>query len=118
MTVNNDTDRPEPPSRRVTRLRITGVLVLVLGASSAGVVYWMGIRTPDVSDDLSMAGYNRAESRQMGRLYGQSGLMVEDLFNNLKRPGVQSTIIATVATLFAAGCFYLARFPGHDDEPG
>ncbi len=94
-----------------------GVLVLLLGVGSAGVVYWMGTRAPDFSDDLSMVGYNKAESRQMGRLYGQSGLIIEDLFNNLKRPGIQATIIAAVAMLFASGCFYLARFPENDNEP-
>ena len=52
----------------------------------------------------------------MGRLYGQAGLMIEDLSNNLKRPGIQATLIATVATLFAFGCFYLARFPENDGE--
>jgi hypothetical protein len=91
--------------------------VLLLGVGSAGVVYWMGTRAPDVSDNLSMVGFNKAQSRQMARLYGQSGLMVEDLFNQLKRPGVQATIIAAVATFFAAGCFYLARFPADDHEP-
>jgi hypothetical protein len=108
---------PNPPSRRSRRLRIIGIVVLVLGVGGAGVVYWMGTRAPDYSDDLSMVGYGRAQSRQMARLYGQSGLMIEDLFNNLKRPGIQATIIVATTTLFAFGCFYLARFRENDSEP-
>jgi len=108
---------PNPPSRRSRRLRVVGTVVLLLGIAGAGFVYWLGTRAPDVSDDLSMIGYNRAETRQMARLYGQSGLMVEDLSNNLKRPGVQAALIVLAATLFAAGCFYLAQFPEDDGKP-
>jgi hypothetical protein len=107
---------PNPPSRRSRRLRMIGVIVLVLGITGAGIVYWMGTRSPDYSDDLSMVGYNKAQSRQMARLYGQSGLMVEDLFNNLKRPGIQATIMAAVSTLIASGCFFFARPPDPDAE--
>jgi hypothetical protein len=38
------------------------------------------------------------------------------LIDNLKRPGVQAAVITVVSTLFAAGCFYLARRPDDDDE--
>ena len=115
--MNDKTPDPVPSSKRRARFRIIGTVVLLLGIAGAGVVYWLGTRAPDYSDDLSMVGYNRAESRQMARLYGESGLMIEDLFNSLKRPGIQATIIATVTTLLAFGCFYLARFPENDDEP-
>jgi flagellar basal body-associated protein FliL len=117
MTLNDKTPGPDSTSKQRARLKMIGVLVLLLGVGSAGIVYWMGTRAPDYSDDLSMVGYNRAEARQMGRLYGQSGLMIEDLSNNLKRPGIQATIIAVVATLFGSGCFYLARFSENDNEP-
>ena len=66
MTVSNKTSGPHSSSRRSAQLRMIGVIVLLLGIGSAGVVYWMGTRSPDVSDDLSMVGYNKAKTRQMG----------------------------------------------------
>ena len=31
-----------------------GIIVLLLGIGGAGMVYWLGTRSPDVMDDLSM----------------------------------------------------------------
>lgn len=98
------------------RLRIIGIVVLVLGLGSAGTVYWLGTRSPDVMDDLSMVGYNKARTRQMGMLYGKMGPVIEEWFDDLKQPGTQAEIIVAVSILAAAGCFYFARLLGHDDE--
>lgn len=91
--------------------------MLVLGIGSACLVYWMGTRAADFTDDPSMAGYNKPESRQMGVLYGKMGLMIDDFLDDLKRPGTQATIIVAAAALVASGCFYFARLSEHDDEP-
>jgi hypothetical protein len=117
MSVNDNIPAPDSPSRRRARLRLIGIFVLLLGIGSAGIVYWMGTRSDDLSDDPSMIGYNRAASRQMGVLYGNMGLMINDLFDDLKRPGTQATIIVVVATLVMFGCFYFARLPDNPDEP-
>ena len=117
MTVNDGKNSPNPSSKRVARLRIIGLIVLVLGLGSAGLVYWLGTRSPDVMDDLSMVGYNRAQTRQMGMLYGKMGPVIEEWFDDLKQPGTQAKIIVGVSILAAAGCFYFARLMGHDDEP-
>jgi hypothetical protein len=93
-----------------------GVLVLVLGIAGAGVVYWLGTRSANVNDDLSMVGFDRAQTRQMGQLYGKSGLLIEEWFDDLKQPGTQATLIAVVSTLVAAGCFYFARLTDNNDE--
>jgi hypothetical protein len=95
---------------------MAGVIVLVLGMAGAGVVYWMGTRSPDMSDDPSMVGYNRAETRQMGQLYGKSGLLIDEWFNDLKQPGTQAILIAGLSALVAAGCFYFARLSDDDGE--
>jgi len=119
MTVNDKTPTPDSSSkRRARRLRTIGLIVLVLGLGGAGLVYWLGTRSPDVMDDLSMVGFNKAQTRQMGMLYGKMGPVIEGWFDDLKRPGTQATIIAVVSTLIAAGCFYFARLLDHDDEPG
>ena len=117
MTPIDKTSGPYSSSRRSARLRIIGIIVLVLGLGGAGVVYWLGTRSPDVSDDLSMLGYNKAQTRQMGMLYGKMGPVIEEWFDDLKQPGTQVEIIMVVSIFIAAGCFYFARLLGHDDEP-
>ena len=118
MMANDQTADPYSSSRRAARLRLIGILVLLLGIGGAGVVYWLGTRSPDVMDDLSMVGYNKARTRQMGMLYGKMGPVIEEWFDDLKQPGTQAEIIVVVSILAAAGCFYFARLLGHDDEPG
>lgn len=117
MTINHNASGSHSPSGHGARLRMAGIIVLVLGIAGAGVVYWLGTRSPDVSDDVSMLGYNKAQTRQMEQLYGKSGLLIEQWFDDLKQPGTQATIIAAVSALIAAGCFYFARLSDGVDEP-
>jgi hypothetical protein len=118
MSVNDKASAPaSPPKQRTRRLRMIGVIVLALGIGGAGVLYWLRTRSPDFSDDLSMLGFNRAETRQMGQLYGKSGLLIEQWSEDLKQPGTQAVIIVVFSTLVTAGCFYFARLLD-DDETG
>jgi len=105
-------------SRRQRRLKAIGVIVLLLGISSACLVYWMGTRSPDLSNDLSMVGFNRAEQRQMGQLYGKMGLLIEDWTNDVKQPGTQATLIVSASILISLGCFYFARLSDDVDKTG
>ena len=117
MTVKDEKNSPGSSSERAARLRIIGIIVLLLGIGGAGVVYWLGTRSPDVSGDVSMVGYNKARTRQMGMLYGRMGPIIEGWYDDLKEPGTQAEIIVAGSILVAAGCFYFARLLGHDDEP-
>jgi hypothetical protein len=103
--------------RRSRRLRITGVIVLLLGIAGAGVVYWVGTRSVNLSDDASMLGYDRAETQQMGVLYGKSGELIEEWSNDLKQPGTQAVLIAAASVIIAFGCFYFARLLEDDETP-
>ncbi len=117
--MNNKTPEPVSSSKRRARwLRMTGVSVLALGIAGAGAVYWLGTRSPDFSDDLSMVGYNKPAQRQMEILYGKQGELIEDWSNDLKQPGTQAVIIAVTSILIASGCFYFARLSDQDDEAG
>ena len=78
---------------------VPGLIVLALGIAGAGIVYWLGTRSPDLSDDLSMVGYNKPETRQMEILYGKEGDLIEDWSNDLKQPGTQAVIIVLAAAL-------------------
>jgi hypothetical protein len=97
---------------------MTGVIVLLLGIGGAGAVYWLGKRAADVADDLSMVGYNKAEERQMGMLYGKQGELIENWSNDLKQPGTQAFIIVATSILVASGCLYFARLSDFDDKTG
>ncbi len=112
---------PTPVSlykRRARRLRQIGSIVLALGIGGAGVLYWLRTRSPDVSGDLSMQGFNHAEQRQMGQLYGKQGLLIEQWSDDLKQPGTQAAIIGGLSILAFAGCFYFARLLDDDGETG
>jgi hypothetical protein len=116
MIADDKTPAPVSPSKqRARRLRIAGVIVLALGIAGAGVVYWLGTRSPDVSGDISMTGYNKSERRQMAILYGKQGQLIEDWSDDLQQPGTQAVIISIVSIFVASGCFYFARLSNLDD---
>jgi hypothetical protein len=98
-------------------LRVVGVSVLLLGVASEGVVCWLDMRSTDLMDAPEMMGYDRAERRQMGLLFGRQGAMIENLMDALKKPGTQATMIIVVTVLVAGGCFYLAGLHDHDEKP-
>lgn len=119
MTANKKNDRPDTTARRrARRLRLTGVTVLLAGIGGAGVVYWLGTRSANAVDDLSMVGYNKPEDRQMAMLYGKQGELIENWSNDLKQPDTQAFIIAAASILIASGCLYFARLSDRDDETG
>ena len=95
--------------KRRRRLKLIGVLVLVLGLGSAGFVYWRGLQSSSVMDDLSMVGYSRAQTRQMENLYGKMGPMINDWMAALKQPGTQAIIIAAVSLVVGTGCLLFDR---------
>ena len=119
MSVNDKPTVPVSPFRRCARrLRLIGVVVLALGIGGAGTLYWLRTQSPDISDDLSMQGFNRATQRQMGRLYGKSGLLIDEWADDLQRPGTQAALVAGFSVVVFAGCFYFARLLDCDDETG
>jgi len=119
MSANDKPTEPMSSSkRRAKKLRIIGVVVLLAGITGAGIVYWLGTRSPDLSGDISLIGYDKPQELQMEKLYGKSGEMIEDWSNDLKQPGTQAIIIVVAAALIAGGCFYFARLHDYDDENG
>ena len=102
-------------NREKARLRLIGIIILAVGLTSAGLVYWLGNRAQNARLDKYQQAQIRAESRQMQLLYGPSGGLTEDLTNALKRPGPQAVLIALFSGMIAAGCFYLGRPLPKDD---
>lgn len=85
------------------------VIILLAGVLSAAIVYWLGSRGRDYSDDPSMIGFNKSEERQMEILYGKQGQLIEDLNHSLKQPSTQAVLIAVAAAMAATVCFQFSR---------
>jgi hypothetical protein len=83
--------------------------------AAAAVVFWR--RSPELPDDASTAGFYKSTSRQMGVMYGQFGVLLDELRSDLKRPGVQAIIILATATLAMFVCLYIARRLDGDARP-
>jgi len=109
---------PDQAPRHSARLRQLGMSVLFAGMVAAGIVYWFGSRARDLSDDPATIGYYKPQTRQMGMLYGQMGVMMDDLLAALKRPGVQAGLILGASGVFCLICFYLARPHEVEESPG
>jgi hypothetical protein len=117
MTANTQIPRSISSAKRRARwLRITAAVVLVLGIFGADLVYWLGTRSAEVSDDPSMLVNEKAEARQAEILYGKQAALIQNWTDELKRPGVQAVIVVSAAILIAGGCFYFARLLEHGDE--
>jgi hypothetical protein len=107
---------PDSTSKRRRRLRLIGLTVLFLGLGGAWLLYWIRTRTPDVMKDPSMVGFYKAQTRQMGELFGRMGLVTEQLSEELKQPGTQAKLVVAVSVLVALGCFYFSSLPSEEDE--
>jgi len=121
MVVNDETPSPDSSSKKHSRrLRIIGVIVLLLGLGGAGLVYWLGTRSANAADNELLMQYNesttRAERRQVELLFGKMGGFFDKVSDSLKQPGTQACLIAVVSILVARGFFFAARPPRRDDE--
>jgi len=116
MSANDQNAGLRPPPKRSARLRLIGVVVLLLGLTAAGLLYWIRTHTGEPTEDELLAGNAKAESRQVEILYGKMGLLTHELSEDLKQPGTQACLIAVASILVAAGFFYVARL-SDDDEP-
>jgi hypothetical protein len=90
--------------------------VLLLGIFGADAVYWLGMRSPDLSNNPLIGGNEKAEARQMGILYGNQALWIKRWTDELKKPGAQAILTVAAGALVAGGCFYVARLLDHYDE--
>jgi flagellar basal body-associated protein FliL len=118
MSANPPAAEAHPAQPSAKRLRVIGLVVLVLGLLGAGAVYWIRTHTGEPTEDELLAGNARAEAHQMGVLYGKMGLITQELSDDLKQPGTQSCFIAGISILIAAGCFHFARLEDDDDQAG
>jgi hypothetical protein len=115
VPINDPITGPAPFRQPGKRLRLIGVIVLLLGLAGAGTVYWLGTHSGEPTEGELLPGNARAESHQMGVLYGKMGILISQWSDDLKQPGTQGVLIAGGCILIAAGCFYFARLSDDDD---
>jgi hypothetical protein len=104
-----------PTRRRVRRLRITAVIILLVGILGAALVYGLRSGPTPLVDDPSTLGYDKAVTRQAETLFGTSGVWVQEWTDKLRDPGVQAILILMAAGLVSAGCAYVAFQLDYDE---
>ena len=116
MSANQQRSDTPPPRNRTKQLRVAGIMFLLLGLTTAGAVYGIRTHAGGSAEDELLAENARAQSRQMGILYGRMGVLTQQLFDHLRQPGTQACLIAAASVVVAVGCFYAARLSAEDDE--
>jgi hypothetical protein len=118
MAMTNPTPRPASSARVVERLRFIGVLVLLLGMSGVGLVYWKAAPPEDAPLDVATPSNSKIAARAVEVNVGKAGLLASDLMEELKNPGTQASVIVVASILLAAGCFYIAgaRVRGRESD--
>jgi len=102
--------------RHAATLNTVGVIVLLVGMGSAGLVYWLG-RDRSVSStanggwrdsSLSLTD-SKASTRDIELYGGKVEVLMVKCLGWLERPESLAIIIATISALVALGCFLVAR---------
>ncbi|MGD0410589.1 MAG: hypothetical protein ABSC18_02720 [Verrucomicrobiota bacterium] len=115
--MNSSAPGPDSSGKRRGRLRMIGVLVLLLGLGGAGTVYWTGTAPEDWSSDPATARAYKTETRNIEVNFGEMGLILNNIMAGLDRPDVQAAGIALVSILAASGCFWFAHWLERGGEP-
>jgi hypothetical protein len=103
------TPNPDPAPKAGARLRMAGILILLLGLLGAGLVYWQGAPPDDSSDDVATARTSKKQARSIEVNVGKMGVFMADLMEDYQDPGTQAVTIVVASFLVACGCFYFAR---------
>ena len=118
-SVNDNVAIPPLPSRHAMTLNMVGLIVLLVGLVSAGIIFCVGQtrsvqRTAPAADGEWRDGTLSTEDSKIAiRRVEQFGGPVQVLmvkFNDaLKNPASQALLIVATSTLVALGCFLAAR---------
>ena len=111
------------PSRRQTMFDTLGVIVLIAGISTAGIVYWKGYAAGRVNNQAASAADgewkdgtippedSKIISRDIELYNGKVGVLMWKWTEALKRPETLAILMAAGSALVALGCFLAARRP-------
>lgn len=85
-----------------------GVIVLVAGVVSAAALYLIRTYLAGPRPEDLLSNYRAANERQMGLMYGNSGVLMWDWLEALKQPGTEAIVILVLSALVALICFRVA----------
>jgi hypothetical protein len=100
---------PADPRRIALQLRVTGRIVLIISLFVAGRMAWTEWRRTEPTLEELIPGYDAAERRQVGEMYGLFARDVWDTWSDVRRPYPAAAIIATSGVLVLWGFTRLAR---------
>lgn len=98
-------------------MRRIGVLILIGGVLSAGLLYGFETHNAGPSLEELIPGTSRANSRLMGIYYGHAGRMMWEWREAVARPDAQALLIVIVAGIAAAVCFRIAWLDADRAKP-
>jgi hypothetical protein len=105
-------------SKSAARVRIAGILVLVLGLCAAPVYYWRQTRVAEENLGEILSGYDKAMDREMRVQQGTFGIVHMQWSQALSRPGTGAFLIAAGAALAWRGLYYVADRVEEGDDIG
>ena len=100
---------PADPRRIARQLRVTGRIVLTISLFVAGRMAWTEWRRTEPAPEELIPGYDAAERRQVGEMYGLFARDVWDVWSDVRRPYPAAAIITTSGVLVLWGFNRLAR---------
>src|SRR5579863_4244658 len=101
MAEDQTTSAPDSPAKRGAQFRNAGIVILVFGLISAGLVYWLMPRPETLPDEFTAANKKAAASMQVN--FGRMGMFASSLNNDLKDPVILTGIIVVASILLASG---------------
>jgi hypothetical protein len=116
LAVNNKMSSCDCQRKFGGRLRIIGILVLLLGCAGAGVLYWASAPPEDLPEDAVTALNSKKATRDMEVNFGKAGLLTNNLLEDLEDPATQAIIIVIASILLSAGLFYVAHLQDRANE--
>ena len=103
--------------RLAATLNTVGVIVLLVGLGSAGLVCWLGqnrsatsTTNGDWKDSTLSLTDSKTSTRDIELYGGKLEVLMVHFLDWLQRPTSLAIIIAAISVLIAASCFFLARW--------
>lgn len=114
MPENEITPSPAISTKPGAGFRTAGVIILLIGLVSAGLVYWLSTPAEVLPDELATPENNKKAARSIETDFGKMGDFSYALGEDLKDPLNRAAIVAIASILAASGCFYIAHLQDRD----
>ena len=120
MSENQTDFRPSHPQTPAAKLRRMGLIVLVAGLVTSGLIYLLAPEPSSPEDVPELAGYYDKQGLARQQMYGKPTAFVLSALESLKHLRTYSGIVIAGSVVVSFICFYLARdaYDGGDTGQG